>query len=88
MRLLSQCRTSGDEGHLFRCKHSHRQNRWRTVVDGQTQNFQGFFSDMPGIILKHTSPYGYRLSVEHLLMKVTCLAVSTDPSTKEVAHYD
>ena len=58
------------------------------MVHGKTQNIQGFLSDSPVIIVEHTTPYGYRLSVEYLLTKVTCPAMSTDTNTKETAYYD
>ena len=57
------------------------------MMDGKTQNMQGFLADMPVIIVEYAMPYGYGLSVEHLLTKVTCPAVSTDASTKEETHH-
>ena len=61
--------------------------RERTMGGGVTQNFQGFPSNMPVIIVKHFAPYGYCLSVEHLLTKVTWPAVSTDTSANEILAY-
>ena len=57
------------------------------MIDGETQNFQGFLSDSPEVIVEPTTPSGYCFPVEHLLTKVICSAVSTDIITKEGAYY-
>ena len=56
------------------------------MVDGETQNFQGFMSDLPGIIVKYITPYGYCLRVENPLTNVICPGVSTDTDGREGAY--
>ena len=52
------------------------------MADGETQNIQGFLSDILVIIMEHITPYGHCLNVEHLVMKVTCPDVSEKSSQK------
>ena len=58
------------------------------MVDGETQKFQGFLPDNPVTIVEHTTPYGYSLIVKDPSTKVTCPAVSTGTSTKQLTYYD
>ena len=57
------------------------------MVDGKTQNIQGFLSDSPGIILEHTPPDGYGLGVNNLFTKATCPTVSENIITQEGAYF-
>ena len=57
------------------------------MVDGVTQNIQGFLSDNPATIMKRTTPHRYCLNVEYALTKVICSAVSADIVVEEGAHH-